>query len=225
MGWTTRSPVLYDDPMQNVVSISAVAAASLLAAQAALVLARTPLCARRSVPLLLAAFLILLSLHVLLPRGSAIHDLVLIALLWAAGSFLIRALNRRLFGSWAGANISLVCTLVISRALGQGTPPPTRHFVPSGSRSSQHFHSESCSKSGGRSAPCQPSQSSWPALCVCALRESKEWGASWPSAGGCLPRRPSFSFRFVRDGSSFRKGTLRERLGAGACPGLRGRNG
>ncbi|MGA2378588.1 MAG: ATP-binding protein [Spirochaetia bacterium] len=106
--------------MQNVVSISAVAAASLLVAQAALVLVRTPLCARRSVPLLLAAFFIMLTLHVLPPRGSAIHDLILIALLWSAGSFLIRASNRRLFGSWAGANISFVCTLVISRALGHG---------------------------------------------------------------------------------------------------------
>ena len=104
--------------MQNVVSIPAVAAVCLLAAQAVLLLVRIPSCVRRAVPLLLVTFLILLSVHALLPQGSVLHDLIVAALLWAAGSFLIRATNRKMLGTWTGANIAFICTLLLCRALG-----------------------------------------------------------------------------------------------------------
>jgi len=110
--------------MQNVVSVPAVVAVSLLAAQAALVLLRTPSCVRRSVPLLLAAFLIGLSIHLLLRRGTALHELILLTLLWTAGSFLIRACGRRLFGAFAGAAIALACTLLLARTLGYESTIP-----------------------------------------------------------------------------------------------------
>jgi signal transduction histidine kinase len=70
------------------------------------------------VPLLLAGFLILLSVHALLPRTSVLHDPILLALIWAGGSFLIRASNGKQFGMWSGAAITLVCALLLARALG-----------------------------------------------------------------------------------------------------------
>ena len=114
--------------MQNVSSISAGACAGLFAAQAVLILVRTRSCVRRPVPLLLAGFLGLLPAHVLLIPDSALHDPVLIALLWAAGAFLIRASNAGMFGMWSGATATLFCSLLIARALGHASSVPYMAF-------------------------------------------------------------------------------------------------
>jgi signal transduction histidine kinase len=105
--------------MQNV-PVLGVVAAGLLAAQAVLVLIRTSSCVRRSIPVFLAAFLLLLSMLPFLQSGSLHHDLVLVALLWTSGAFLIRVSSRAMWGTWTGSNIAFACTLLISRALGYG---------------------------------------------------------------------------------------------------------
>src|SRR5271169_2047214 len=103
--------------MQNVSSFPVMAAGSLFAAQAVLILVRTRSCVRRLIPLPLAGFLGLLPAWVLLAPDSALHDPVLLALLWAAGAFLIRASNAGMFGMWSGATGTLFCSLLIGRAL------------------------------------------------------------------------------------------------------------
>src|SRR5271157_1813514 len=110
--------------MQNVSSIPAVAAASLSAVQAVLILARTPSCVRRLVPLLLAGFLASLSGYLFLPRDSALHDPVLFVLLWAAGAFLIAASNGRMLGIWSGATATFFFSLLIARAAGHASSVP-----------------------------------------------------------------------------------------------------
>jgi signal transduction histidine kinase len=114
--------------MQNVVPVSAIATVSLLVAQLALVLTRTRSCARPSVPLYLAVFLTLFSAQIVLPPGSALQDVVVPAMLWAAGAFLIRSSKRRLFGAWAGAAMALVGTLLLAHALGYESSVPCAAF-------------------------------------------------------------------------------------------------
>ncbi len=110
--------------MQNVVSIPAAAAMCLFSVQAVLVLIRTPPCVRPSVPLLLSGFFLAMTMRLLLPGGDAFQELLLIALIWAAGAFLVRATSRRMFGPWAGGNVALCLTLLLARALGHGDAVP-----------------------------------------------------------------------------------------------------
>jgi signal transduction histidine kinase len=114
--------------MQNVVPVFAAAAMSLLAAQAGLVLFRTFSCARPSVSLYLAAFLIIVSVHLMLPSASALNDMAVPAMVWAAGAFLIRSSKQRLFGAWAGAGIALAGTLLLARGLGYAGSVPCEAF-------------------------------------------------------------------------------------------------
>ena len=104
--------------MQNVVTAAAAAATCLLAAQACLVLVRARSCVRRSVPILLAAFLFAVPLHLALPRASALRELIGPLVVWAAGSFLIRAAGRAAFREWTGAVAALGCSLIVARLLG-----------------------------------------------------------------------------------------------------------
>ena len=110
--------------MQNVVALAATAAACLLTAQAALVLVRARSCVRRSVPALLALFLLATSIHLWLPRGSALEELVGPLILWAAGAFLIRATRRGALRAWTGAVLAFLCSLAIARALGPSDSIP-----------------------------------------------------------------------------------------------------
>jgi signal transduction histidine kinase len=110
--------------MQNVVALAATVAMCLMAAQAGLVLIRTPSCVRRSVPILLAAFLLAVSLHLALPRGSSLRELIGPALLWAAGAFLIQAARRGSLRAWTGAVLAFLCSLAIARALGRSDSIP-----------------------------------------------------------------------------------------------------
>ena len=104
--------------MQNVISIPAAAAMCLFTAQAVLVLIRTPPCVRPSVPLLLAGFLLAMSIRLVPNSGTLLQEMLLVLLLWSAGGFLIRATHRRTFGQWAGANLALCFTLTLARVLG-----------------------------------------------------------------------------------------------------------
>jgi signal transduction histidine kinase len=106
--------------MQNVVSLAAaVAASSLLAVQAALVGFRARSCVRRSVPLLLAVFLLLAALKPLFPPASAAGEIELFAAAWAAGAFLIRCRRGRGFGAWTGGSLAAAFTVLIVHALGR----------------------------------------------------------------------------------------------------------
>ncbi len=104
--------------MQNVTSAAIIAAVSLLVAQAALVVVRTPSCVRRHVPLLLVAALLLCALHAAASTGSAAAELSLVAVQWACGSFLLLASRRKGFKGWTGASAAVLLTLLIGRALG-----------------------------------------------------------------------------------------------------------
>jgi signal transduction histidine kinase len=106
--------------MQNVIPGPAVAVVCLLAVQAALVLLRSRSCVPRSIPLFLAAFLVLVSVHAALSGSSPFRDLCLVAIPWTAGSFLLRASGRRIPGAWTSAGAALACTLLLARALGYG---------------------------------------------------------------------------------------------------------
>ena len=111
--------------MQNVVSlVGAIAASSLLVVQAMLVGARASSCVRRSVPLLLAAFLLLAAVRPLFQPGTAAAEIELIALAWTAGAFLIRSSRGRGFGAWTGASLAAAFTVLIARALGSGGTLP-----------------------------------------------------------------------------------------------------
>jgi len=104
--------------MQNVISFSSTAATAVLVIQAVLVLARTPFCVRRSVPILLSVFLGAIAARLALPTAAVLHELLTIGIIWSAGAFLIRAMNRRLFGAWAGVNLAFLFTLCLARGLG-----------------------------------------------------------------------------------------------------------
>ena len=104
--------------MENVVPAPAAAALCLLAVQAVLVLVRTPASVRPSVPLLLSGFLLAMTLRLLPFVSAAFREGLLIALIWSAGAFLIRATNRRMFWPWAGVSLALCLTLMLARALG-----------------------------------------------------------------------------------------------------------
>ena len=111
--------------MQNVVSSAgAIAASSLLVVQAMLVGMRARSCVRRSVSLLLAAFLLLAAARPLFQPGTAADELELIALAWTAGAFLIRSSRRGGFGAWTGACLAAAFTVLIARALGSGGTLP-----------------------------------------------------------------------------------------------------
>ncbi len=50
--------------------------------------------------------------------GAALQELLLIAAVWAAGAFLIRATSRRMLGPWVGGCAALCLMLAFARALG-----------------------------------------------------------------------------------------------------------
>jgi signal transduction histidine kinase len=104
--------------MQNVISFPSVAALSLFAIQAVLVLIRTSSCLRPSVPLLLSGFLLAMTSRLAPFSGAALRELLLIAAIWAAGAFLIRATSRRMLGPWVGGCAALCLMLAFARALG-----------------------------------------------------------------------------------------------------------
>jgi len=110
--------------MQNVDAAATTAAVCLLVAQAGLVLVRARLCVRRSVPVLLAAFLLAVSIHISLPRGSVLGELIGPVLLWAAGAFLIQAARRGALRAWTGSVLAFLCSLAIARALGPSDSIP-----------------------------------------------------------------------------------------------------
>jgi signal transduction histidine kinase len=110
--------------MENVVSLPVAAAVCLFGAQSLLVLIRTRSCLRPSVPLLLSGFLLAMTARLLRFGGSSLQEVLLVVIIWAAGAFLIRAGNRRMFGQWASGCLALLLTLLLARALGPEDAAP-----------------------------------------------------------------------------------------------------
>jgi signal transduction histidine kinase len=151
--------------MQNVSSVAAVIAAGLLAAQALLVLNRARSCVRRQVPVLLAVFFALVSLHAFAAPGSPASELVLVGLLWSGGAFLLSASRRRGSRAWTGAAVAVVLTFLVGRALGH-----------EGSAQYQWLRAFSCAMLGSIVL----------ALVLASWREKRSAAAALTFLGGCL---------------------------------------